>query len=272
MTQKDTSSQKHKNKTPEILINVPTQDNKLLKKVLKKINGNEEVKSLWRVVNVNAIDRLGMSDHGYVHFQIVANIALRFSRILHKKDVAMSMERDFELSYEHAEVVVFLASLFHDLGMTIDRDGHEGYSLFIANDILREMLSFLPVNERVIVVTETLHAIISHRSGGKPRTIEAGIVRVSDALDMSEGRTRIPYELGLTDIYSISATAIDNVKIREGSDKPISITVEMNNSAGVFQVDELLKRKLAGSGIEKYVKIKAVISGKEKSLVREIDF
>lgn len=252
-------------------INIPTQGNKLLKQVLDAVNGNDEVKALWKVINVNAMDRLGMSDHGNVHFQIVANIALRFTRILHKNKVKMSLERDYNLSYQYAEAVIFLASLFHDLGMTVDREGHEGYSLFLANNILRETLSFMDTEEQVIVTSEVLHAIISHRSGGKPQTIEAGIVRVADALDMSEGRTRVPYEKGLIDIYNISATAIDKVEIGEGTKKPIRVKIIMNNSSGVFQVDELLKKKVKGSGIEKYLEIKAVIPGKsEKKLVKEL--
>ena len=43
----------------------------------------------------------------------------------------------------------------------------------------------------------------------------------------------------------------------------------MNNSAGVFQVDELLKKKIKGSGIEKYIEIRAYVGEKEKKLVKE---
>ncbi|MBN1168451.1 HD domain-containing protein [Candidatus Woesebacteria bacterium] len=251
---------------------MPTNKNELLEKVLRSINGNIEVKTLWNVINVNAMDRLGMSDHGHVHFQIVANIALKFARTLHKDKVKMSLEKDYGLSYDHSEIVIFLASLLHDLGMTIDRKGHEGFSLFLANNILREMLAFMNKEEQVIITSEVLHAIISHRSDGKPLTVEAGIVRVADALDMSEGRTRVSYEKGIIDIYNISATAIDKVEIKEGKDKPISILITMNNSSGIFQVDELLKKKLKGSGIEDFVSIKAVIKGDEKSLVKEFEF
>jgi metal-dependent HD superfamily phosphatase/phosphodiesterase len=156
--------------------------------------------------------------------------------------------------------------------MSINREGHEEFSLFLANDILHRILEFLPVEERTIVTSEVLHAIIAHRSGGKPLTVEAGIVRVADALDMSEGRSRIPYEAGQVDIYSISAAAIDKVEIREGKDKPIQINISMNNSAGLFQVDELLKKKLVGSGIEKYIKVSAFIKeAREKNLIKEFE-
>lgn len=254
----------------QIRIHVPLYGNELLEKALEIVNNDVEVKTLWRVINVNAIDRLGMSDHGPVHFQIVANIALRLTRILIKHGVEMSIVKDHGLTNQHAELTVSLASLFHDLGMSISREQHEEFSLFLANDALHKTLEFLPIEERTIVTSEILHAIIAHRSGGNPYTIEAGIVRVADALDMSEGRSRIPYKAGKVDIHSISAAAIDNVEIFEGEDKPIQINVHMNNSAGLFQVDELLKRKLMGSGIEAYVKVRAIVEDeREKRLIEE---
>jgi uncharacterized protein len=257
-------------KYSQIDIRVPTHHNSLLEKTLALINEDIEIKTIWRVNNINAIDRLGMTDHGAVHFQIVANIALRLARILEKSQVVMSVKQYYDLSTDYAELIILLASLFHDLGMSISREGHEEYSLILANDILHRILDFLPVEERTIVTSETLHAIIAHRSDGVPYTIEAGIVRVADALDMSEGRSRIPYQAGKMDIHSVSAAAIDKVEILEGSDRPVQINIWMNNIAGIFQVDELLRRKLLGSGIEKFVTVSAfLIEGEEKRLVKE---
>jgi hypothetical protein len=183
----------------------------------------------------------------------------------------MSVTKDFGLSNKYAELIVLLASLFHDLGMSIDREGHEGYSLFLANRLLHEILEFLPIEEKTIVTSEVLHAIISHRSGGNPLTIEAGVVRVSDALDMTKGRSRVPYEAGRFNIHSVSHAAIENVEIKDGEDKPVQLYILMNNSTGLFQVDELLKSKLKNSGIEKYVEVKAYIkTKKEKALLKEI--
>ncbi len=257
-------------KYAHIDIRVPAHHNSLLEKALALINEDVEIKTLWRINNINAIDRLGMTDHGAVHFQIVANIALRLARILEKNAVVMSISRDYDLPNDYSELVILLASLFHDLGMSVSREGHEEYSLFLANGILHRILDFLPVEERTVVISETLHAIIAHRSGGTPYTVEAGIVRVADALDMSEGRSRIPYQAGKMDIHSISAASIDKVEILEGTDKPIQINIWMNNNAGIFQVDELLRRKLIGSGIEKYVKVSAyLVEGEEKKLFKE---
>jgi len=255
-------------------IRVPDGGNELLREALARINDNVEIRTLWRVININAIDRLGMSDHGPVHFQIVANIAMKLTRVLLQHGVEMSITTYYGLTSEYAELVVLLASLLHDLGMSINREGHEEFSLFLANELMHKLLDYVPVEERTIVISETLHAIIAHRSGGSPYTIEAGIVRVADALDMSQGRSRIPYEAGNVDIYSISAAAIDKVDIVAGKEgeKPIHIHIRMNNSAGLFQVDELLKKKLKGSGIEKFVKVRATIEREqEKRLVREFE-
>ena len=249
-------------------ITIPANTKSLLHKVLTAVNDNEEIATLWQVINVNAIDRLGMSDHGSVHFQIVSNIALKLHRMLLKKGIVPSIVKDFGLTNDHAEVVILLARLLHDTGMSINRDGHEEFSLILTNSLLRETLSFIPVRERTIVISETLHAIYNHRSGGKPITIEGGIVRVADALDMTQGRTRVPFEAGIVDIYSLSAFAVDKVEILEGTQKPIEIMITMNNSAGLFQVDELLKSKLRDSGIEDYISVKAVIEEQtEKKLI-----
>ncbi len=253
-------------------IHVPSHPDSLQDKVLTIINQDVEIKTLWRISNVNAIDRLQMTDHGPVHYQIVANIATRLARILVKNEVEMSIVKNYGLTNEHAELVILLASIFHDLGMSIHREGHEGYSLFLANTILHRILDFLTVEERTIVISEVLHAIIAHRSGGTPYTMEAGIVRVADALDMSEGRSRIPYEMGIIDIHSISAAAINKVEITEGEKKPIQIKIWMNNMAGIFQVDELLKHKLTGSGIEKYIIISTYLVEEQGSkLVKEFE-
>lgn len=248
---------------------VPAEENPLLQKVLGIVNSHEELKALWKIINVNAIDRLGFSDHGHVHFQIVANIALKMSRMLKNGSVEMSLTKDYGFSYEHSEVVIFLASVLHDTGMSVHRDGHEEFSVVLANRLLHEILDFMPVYERTVMISETLHAIISHRAGGKPLTLEAGIVRVADALDMSDGRIRVAMEKGHYQIHSISAAAINKIEIQKGTDKLIKILIDMNNSAGIFQVDDLLDSKLGGSGLEQYVSIEAHIKGEEKKLLIE---
>ena len=89
----------------------------------------------------------------------------------------------------------------------------------------------------------------------------AGVVRIADALDMAEGRSRIPFEKGSQSIHSISAAAIDSVKIEPGEAKPVRISVQLSNSAGVFQLDRLFREKLSGSGIESWIELEARVEG-----------
>ena len=73
------------------------------------------------------------------------------------------------------------------------------------------------------------------------------------------------------DIHSFSAIAIEKVKIEEGSEKPITIYIEMSNPAGIFQVDNLLWTKIEGSGIESYVRVEAKIKEGEESRTLTFD-
>jgi uncharacterized protein len=134
---------------------------------------------------------------------------------------------------------------------------------------MRELLAGIYEEpELTVVSSEVLQAITSHRESGRPLTIEAGVVRVADALDIEEGRSRIPFERGSVSIHSISAAAIDEVIISEGKERAVAVEIKMNNSAGLYQVDELLKAKLHGSGLEPHVEVVARIENEaEKSLV-----
>ncbi|HZQ06233.1 MAG TPA: HD domain-containing protein [Anaerolineae bacterium] len=254
-------------------IRLPLKHSPLLQKVIDRVNTDDELFALWQAQNVNAVDRLGMSDHGPVHMNIVANISLRLLRLLHEREIEFTLLKNYGTLYgftfADVEVVIVLASLFHDVGMSIHRIDHEQYSLFVAQPIITRLLDGLySVGAATIIRSETLHAIISHRADGKPLTIEAGIVRVGDALDMSQGRSRIPFQAGHVNIHSVSAAAIDKVEISHGEDRPIRIRIVMNNSAGIFQVDELMRDKLRGSGIEHFVEVEAQVTGEtEKKLV-----
>ncbi len=252
-----------------IVIRVPARHNPRLQQVIDRVNADDELYTLWQVVNVNAVKRQGMSDHGPVHVRIVTNIALKLLRLLIEHSVQPSIVVDHNLTAEDAEVVVALASLLHDLGMSVQRIDHEQYSLFLARPKVKELLEGIYDNPtQAILTSEILHAIICHRAGGRPLTVEAGVVRVADTLDMAEGRSRIPFQAGKVNIHSISAAAIEQVNIEAGQLKPIRIVVRMNNSAGIFQLDELLKDKLEGSGLEEYVEVEAMIEGEaEKKLI-----
>ena len=252
----------------EAKVRAPSRGNRKLESFLAAVNGDEQVRAWWYMAQVQS-ERLGMSDHSWVHMQIVLNIALRLLRLLVKAGVEPAMVSDHGMRDRDAEVVVAGGALLHDVGMSIHRVDHEAYSLFLANGALERLLAdSYREPERTIVAAEILHAIIGHRRRGEPYTLEAGVVRVGDALDMAQGRTRIPIESGHEGIHSISAAAIDEVRIEAGEERPVRIEIELNNSAGIFQVDDLLATKIRGTLLEGRVEVVAKIEGEtEKRLL-----
>jgi metal-dependent HD superfamily phosphatase/phosphodiesterase len=246
----------------DMRINVPARGNRTLRDVVERVNRDDSVKALWHAANVNAVARMQINDHSWVHIQIVTNIGLKLLRELKRAGVEPGMVTDYSMRQEDAEVVVALGCLMHCLGMAIHRNGHEEMSLFLAADRLPALLDGLYEEpERTIVLAEVLQTIISHRSDGQPLSLEAGIVRVADALDMAKGRSRIPFETGRVSIHSLSAAAIEEVTIGMGADDKVLVEIEMNNSAGLYQVDNLLRSKLRGSGLEKHLEVAATLEG-----------
>ena len=252
----------------EARVDAPTRGNRKLESFLEAVNKDQRVRARWYMAQVHA-ERLGMSDHSWVHMQIVLNIALRLLRLLVKAGVEPAVVTDHGMSERDAEVVVAGGALLHDVGMSIHRADHEAYSLFLASDLLDDLLKGSyrePL--RTIVASEVLHAIIGHRRSGDPYTVEAGVVRVADALDMAQGRTRLPLKAGQEGIHSISAAAVDEVRIEAGEERPVRIEIELNNSAGIFQVDDLLATKVRGTPLEDSLEVVAKIEGEtEKRLL-----
>jgi len=251
------------------ILSIPIKENKKLKAILDFVDGSIELQTLWKCANIQAIDRLGYNDHGRVHVKIVSNRALKLLRILFEKNIEPSIKLNYGMTVEDSEIVVILASIMHDLGMAVIREGHEIFSAQLAKGILEKCLkNVYSIEEEIIITSEVLHAILSHHSPAKPLTLEAGIVRIADALDMERGRARIPYEAGRINIHSVSALSIKKVNILKGedSDKPIKIIIEMSNPAGIFQVDSLLGTKIKDSGLEEYIQVEAIIGDEKKIL------
>ena len=249
-------------------MHVPTRGNRRLEGLLEAVNSDPQVRAWWYMAQVTS-DRLEMSDHSWVHVQIVLNVALRLLRLLARAGVQPAMVADHGMRDRDAEVVVASGALFHDVGLSIHRSDHETYSLFLAERKLDELLADIYEQpQRTVVVSEALHAIIGHRRRGDPYTLEAGVVRVADALDMEQGRSRIPFEAGRIGIHSLSAAAVDEVEISAGEERPIRLEIRLNNSAGIFQVDDLLATKIRGTPLEGHVEVIAEVEGEaEKRLL-----
>ncbi len=250
-------------------LNIPTKGNQKLKKVLARIRSSKRLATLLECSNVMAINRLGYSDHGSTHVAIVSNIALKLLRNLIDAGIETSIEKDHSMSKEDAEVVVFLAAVLHDIGHSIHRQDHTRFSIPLAIPLLQDFLTEIYAeHEATIITTEALHAIVAHHRDYKPITVEAGVLCIADALDMKEGRARIPFKAGKVDIHSVSAMAIEDVEIGSGK-KPI--VIKMSNSSGIFQIDNLLKPKLKDSGLNEHVQISIEIMGTEKKILEKLE-
>lgn len=251
-------------------LKVNTRGNPKLDQLLDLVNADQELMQLWESANVNAMERSGISDHGRVHIQIVANAAVRMMRLLTDAGVQSSVAANYDMTSHDAEVVVVLAACLHDIGIAIHRDNHEVFSLTIAYPKARQLLAPLyPEPQLTIMTSDVLHAVIAHRWDVRCLSLEAGVLKVADALDMTEGRSRIPFEAGEANIHAVSAMAVTRVSISEGEKLPIRIDIEMSNSAGIFQVDELLKRKLNNSTLKPYVEVSAHIEGEQERRLLE---
>jgi len=251
-------------------LSVPIHENETLRGVVQRIDASPELEALWTASNVIAINRMHINDHGPVHIKIMTNIALRLLRLLKAGGVTASVVSDHGLRPEDAEIVVVLASVLHDIGHVIHRQNHEELSLVLAPPLIERFLDGLyDPRSLTLIKGETLHAIYAHRRDTQPLTIEASVVKVADALDMESGRARIPFATGEPTIHSVSAMAIQKVRIQAGTDRPIKISIRMSNSAGIYQLDNLLREKLRNSTIGQHVQVVAEVVGEEKKLVEK---
>src|SRR5215813_9486852 len=132
-------------------IHAPAERNPRLAAFLAAANADTRLKARWHVAQVNA-ERLDISDHSWVHLQIVLNRALHLFRLLVRRSLEPSVVSDYGLSVNDAEVVIAGGCLLHDLGMSIHRTDHEAYSLFLASDMLESLLDGIYEDpERTIV-------------------------------------------------------------------------------------------------------------------------
>ena len=252
-------------------VRAPTRGNRRLERLLDAVNASDHVKALWHVSAVNASRRLGMSDHSWVHVQIVLNIGLRLARILFRRGVVPSVKVDYAMSDHDAEVVVARGCLSTASACRSTATTTSATACSSPPTSDRR-----PARDRVrgagadVIASEVLHAIIGHRRDGHPFTVEAGIVRVADALDMARGRSRVPFEAGRHNIHSLSAYAIDEVEISPGEERAVRVEIAMSNSAGIYQVDELLAKKLRGSGLEQHFEVVARIDAEHEQRLIEV--
>ncbi|MCD6323538.1 MAG: HD domain-containing protein [Desulfurococcales archaeon] len=238
----------------------------ILSRAYRVLENDEEVQELIKMANIMAVGRLRYNDHGIVHSRIVSGAALELFNMLLEADIrpttlAFGTVKDLE----EARLVVLLAAYLHDIGNAVHRVNHEMVGACLARDILDRIIpEIIPSvgSRKYLIRQEVMHAIYATEMHTKALTMEAGVVTIADGTDMAEGRARIPYRLGKLDMHAVSAISIKKVELLRGEEAPARIEVHMNDKAGLFQIEAVLKPKVLTSGLDKYIEI-YVVSGSE---------
>ena len=223
------------------------------------LSKDPEVKANWDIANFIAVRKLKYNDHGEVHAKLVAANALRMLDILLSRGIMPDIMRESAGEDDDVHLVVLAAGLLHDIGNVVHRFNHPLHSVYLATSILNRVLPEIYDNPEIMyeIRNHILHCIYAHSSKIRDLTIEASLIGIADGTDMTKGRSRIPYDLGNVNIHTVSAMSVDEVEIVEGAEKPVEIRVYMTNSAGVFQVEEILHKKLMSGCISHLVDIVA---------------
>ena len=237
-------------------------DNTRALEMYQYLTGSHKVQSYLRSANRMAVSRLGYTDHGPVHAEVATWNALRTFDILDETFQPNVVAEGIGDS-DDARLVVLASTYLHDIGMVVHRNEHNQASVQLAGPILENKL--MDIYDDSAKATDILsfiyHGIYAHDDDTQCLTLEAGITKIGDGADMTKGRTIVPFQKGKVDIHSVSAMAINNVILEKGEEKPLRITVAMDNPAGVFQVQAVLEKKLSTSSLEDYVDIEILVNG-----------
>lgn len=238
--------------------------------VFEYLISDPEIQALHEYANIVSIKRLGFNDHGPVHMRKAALNAILMFDLLQKANIKLNLQKEGVGCAEDSKIAVMTAALIHDIGMTISRDKHEFLSVHLGIPIINKLLEQFyhsDINKKVILRSTILECIFGHMATQSINTLEAGLVLIGDGCDMEQGRARITTMLSdkprVGDIHKYSSTGIDKVHISEGNKRPIRIRVDMSESVGFFQVEEVLFPKIASSPVKKYIELEAGVKNKE---------
>ena len=235
-----------------------------------------ELRADWDLANFIAVKKLKYNDHGEVHAKIVCASALKMLDILLEKGIKPDFMKEGGGDKDDEHLIVTSAALLHDIGNQIYREDHPLHSSYLAIPILDRVLPkfYDDLENRTEVRGFILNSIYAHDADVPDLIVEAALVGIGDATDMTKGRGRMAYDLGSLSIHTISALSIERVLILKGEEKPIEIVIEMSNSSGIFQVQEILGKKIIGGPLEELISLKATVTPSEvdydKRIVRSI--
>ena len=189
---------------------------------------------------------------------------------MHEGGVETSLEKEEVSDFEQSQVAVALGCFLHDTGMGVAREQHEWHSINLIDPIVVRYLEWLYPKDmaaRVVVRSLVHEIIVGHMAHTRIHSIEAGTVLVADGTDMTKGRSLIPFTLQLDpevgDMHRYSANTISRVEIVKGENKPVRISIQMDNATGLFQIEEVLMTKVKASPIMKHLEIEAKIDNQE---------
>ncbi len=246
------------------------------KEMFNLLVNDPEVRGDWDLSNFIAVKKLKYNDHGEVHAKIVCASALKMLDILLEKEITPDFMNEGGGDSDDEHLIVLSAALLHDIGNQIYREDHPLHSTYLAIPILERLLPkiYSELEQRTEVRGFILNTIYAHDADIPDLITEAALVGIGDATDMTKGRGRRAFDLGSLSIHTISALSIERVLILKGVDKPIEIVIEMSNSSGIFQVQEILGKKIIGGPLEDLINLKAVVTPSEadydKRIVRSI--
>ncbi|MGY5875048.1 MAG: HD domain-containing protein [Candidatus Thorarchaeota archaeon] len=226
------------------------------------LSGNPKVQSYLRTANRMAVSRLGYTDHGHIHAEVATWNALKVFDII-DETFQPNVVAEGIGDTDDARLVVMAGTYLHDIGMVIHRNEHTQASVNLAAPILEPKLEdiYSDSAKATDILSMILHSIYAHDDDTMCLTLEAGMTKIGDGCDLTKGRTIVPYHKGKVDIHSVSAMAINDIILEPGDEKPLHITVAMDNPAGVFQVQAVLEKKILTSGFRDHITVLVLVNG-----------
>ncbi|KUH32522.1 metal-dependent phosphohydrolase [Thermococcus celericrescens] len=225
---------------------------------IRELLGDEELYGLYErafreyhyyfeTTNYIVLNVYGFNDHGPIHVLLTTRRALELLNIIRKFGIQTTAEK-LGKPFRWSKFIVAFGALFHDTGNMIHRINHYQFSVLLAEPIIEKLVREFGTDDPLLLKALTLNAIHTHDEAVPCTTIEGSLVTIADGCDMEAGRSRLVHKRDKVDIHAVSALAIERVEIREGNEEqPILIEIWMKHPAGIFQVDEILTKKVKSS-------------------------
>lgn len=242
------------------------------RKLWELLRSDPEAKADWDMANYIAVSKLRYNDHGEIHAKIVAANALKMLTLLLDNGVLTSTLKERAGDEDDVYLIVLAGALLHDIGNQVHRENHNVSSVYLAIPLLNRLLPKIYKDGEVMfeIRGHILHCIYSHEFETQDLTEESALVGIADGTDMTKGRGRLAFDKGNINIHTVSALSIEKVEIKKGEDVPVQISIHLNNSAGVFQIQETLGKKIIGGPLENYCEVIAVAKPDEPLTDRRI--